>query len=218
MADLAIWITAAEPALGWTPGTFLRAYASNESEADARVVEAESLADAILKLIAQVREWKGTATTLLQDIHQSREYGDFQPRDLPGTAESVGLRLRRIAPNLRRRGIEVDFDRGCNNRLISIRKVSPAAVIAVTPDGEEERGDLVTVSGTSVATQRKPCTSGTMSLPSTCGSRPLSNLITARDLTTCKSRRGTHGSRAEREAARRLGPASPNPRRRAVHG
>jgi hypothetical protein len=44
MADLAIWITAAEPALGWPPGTFLRAYAKNESEADARVVEAESLA------------------------------------------------------------------------------------------------------------------------------------------------------------------------------
>jgi hypothetical protein len=136
MADFAIWVTAAEPALGWSPGTFLRAHESNQADADARVIEAEPLANAIMALVRERGEWHGTATLLLGDIRRYGEPDEFQPRNLPDTAESVGIRLRRIAPNLRNRGIDVDFDRGGSDRMISIRRACPTPVTPVTPVGD----------------------------------------------------------------------------------
>ncbi len=39
MADFALWITAAEPALGWKPGAFLTAYTENRGQANEIALE-----------------------------------------------------------------------------------------------------------------------------------------------------------------------------------
>src|SRR5262249_14772550 len=40
MADFAVWVSAAEPALGWQPGDFMKSYAGCMQDADAMAVEA----------------------------------------------------------------------------------------------------------------------------------------------------------------------------------
>lgn len=47
MADFAIWVMAAEPALPWPPGFFMAAYAGNRSEAQELSLEADCVALAV---------------------------------------------------------------------------------------------------------------------------------------------------------------------------
>src|SRR5262249_35868902 len=47
MADFACWVVAAEPALGWPEGAFLRAYNDNRAAANALALEASVVAPAI---------------------------------------------------------------------------------------------------------------------------------------------------------------------------
>ena len=49
MADLAMWVTAAEPALGWEPGTFMEAYRANLDAGVEIALDASPLGEALLK-------------------------------------------------------------------------------------------------------------------------------------------------------------------------
>ena len=67
MADLAKWITAAEPSLGWEKGKFLNVYRENRREVIETSFEADAVAVAIKDyILAEHSEgWTGTATDLL---------------------------------------------------------------------------------------------------------------------------------------------------------
>ena len=67
MADFARWATAAEPALGWPAGTFLRAYAGARESAVDLALEASPVAVEIRRFVdgRGVEVWEGTATELL---------------------------------------------------------------------------------------------------------------------------------------------------------
>src|SRR5262249_30875406 len=60
MADFALWVVAAEPALGWKPGTFIAAYEQNRMAANELALAASLVAQAILKLVER-GPWEGTA-------------------------------------------------------------------------------------------------------------------------------------------------------------
>src|SRR5262249_27991975 len=77
MADFALWATACETAF-WDAGTFAKAYGQNRDEAVATVIEADLVATAVQKfmaerpdleeqptLIAQRDIWRGTSSNLL---------------------------------------------------------------------------------------------------------------------------------------------------------
>ncbi|MGH8580264.1 MAG: DNA-binding protein [Gammaproteobacteria bacterium] len=65
MADFARWVSAAEPGFGWDKGTFMAAYKGNIKAAVSLTLEASAVAQAVLSLMKDRHEWKGTATQLL---------------------------------------------------------------------------------------------------------------------------------------------------------
>jgi hypothetical protein len=111
MADFATWIVAAEPALGWSAGKFLAAYGANRSRSNTSVLDAAVLAVPILALVEAEGIWFGTARELLETLEQERFTNDKtrKKREWPSSPRKLSGDLRRLAPNLRKLGIEVKF-------------------------------------------------------------------------------------------------------------
>jgi hypothetical protein len=119
MADFAKWITAAEPALQWPKDKFLNAYLQNQEDASMIALEDSCIANEVISLVKN-QDWNGTARDLLAEL-LSRNIGvnstsynnlsKMQPRQ-------VANELRRLAPNLKKHGITVDFRKRNGARVI----------------------------------------------------------------------------------------------------
>jgi hypothetical protein len=119
MADFAQWVTAAEPALGWTQGTFMAAYTQNRRCANELPLETP-VAEAIRKLELP---WEGTATELLRALEPMVDENARRSRSWPQIGRTLANTLRRLAPNLRQAGIAIEFERESSRgrkRLIAI--------------------------------------------------------------------------------------------------
>lgn len=158
MADFAHWIVAAEPLLPWTEGTFLAAYESNRREAVEVALESDVVAAAILSLIEEAERFEGTSQQLL-DLLAGRESDTTRrSRSWPKSPRALSSSIKRLAPGLRRAGIEVTQgirEGGTGRRLVRIVR-SEASTDRhnrhdrhkPTPDGTSGRDDdapLVTV-------------------------------------------------------------------------
>lgn len=109
MADWARWVTAAEPALGWAPGTLLRAHAGAQLASVEAALEGDRLATAILGVR---RPWSGTAAELLEMLTRGLGHDATRPpADWPRSARGLAGALRRLAPLLRGVGVEVTWAR-----------------------------------------------------------------------------------------------------------
>jgi hypothetical protein len=126
MADFAHWITAAEPALGWEPGSFLTAYTGNREEANELTLDASPITTP-LKNLLETGAWEGTATELLNALGGLVDDATRNQKTWPKTATAVSNALRRIAPNLRAIGLEVAFQRGRLGRLIKLERKENSA-------------------------------------------------------------------------------------------
>lgn len=135
MADMVTWIVAAEPCLPIAPGTFLAAYTEGRDTADATVLDASPLAQALLKLVA-AGEVTGTASELLTrlanvDLEASRS------KSWPRDAARLGGQLRRLAPHLRRFGLEVEFvDSKGQRRAKRLIRILPVGLGAQSADDQ----------------------------------------------------------------------------------
>jgi hypothetical protein len=105
MADAVVWVTAAEPEFGWAAGTFKAAYESHRARLSQRAVEADVLGSAVTKLLVEAESWSGTATDL-QKALASHAAKHLRNR-LPATPASLGQKLRRLRPDLKANGIDV---------------------------------------------------------------------------------------------------------------
>jgi hypothetical protein len=159
MADFALWVTAAESALGWPKGAFLAAYTSNMEMATDLVLEASALAPVLVRFVnEQARQaemqsdlfdepsewtWSGTASDLLDQLAK------FAPdvvrnRGWPRSAAAISNALRRLQPVLRVRGLLVEFTRASDHdrtRVIRILRSREDAVRAVRESSEEKKAD-----------------------------------------------------------------------------
>jgi hypothetical protein len=110
LADFALWVSACERAL-WPPSTFLSAYESNRDEAIDSVIEGDPVASALRTMMALRQQWSGTASDLLGSL--SIEVGEriARSKSWPQTPKGLSGRLRGAATFLRKRGIEIAFDR-----------------------------------------------------------------------------------------------------------
>ena len=106
MADFALWATAAESGFGWGPGTFMRAYAGNRQEAIDVALEIDPVAGAVLKFMEGKDEWVGSATELWKALGKEVDEQIKQTQAWPAAPHTLAGRLRRLAPPLRRMGIE----------------------------------------------------------------------------------------------------------------
>lgn len=129
MADFAVWATACEPGLGLAEGAFLEQYTANRSSANELVLEASPASAALTEFMSRRPEWEGTATDLLAELNcradEATQHKRERDKSWPKSARSLTNALRRLAPNLRATGLDVEFVRqhgGNRRRLISISK------------------------------------------------------------------------------------------------
>jgi hypothetical protein len=148
MADFARWVVAAEPALGWPTGSFLKAYTGNRDAIHEIALDAAVIVPP-MRAMLELGEFLGTATELLERLGGIVGESATRRKGWPGNATALSRELARIAPNLRSVGIEVEKRRESHGRrLISIRMVpetpsptSPASSTRVAGDATSPQGD-----------------------------------------------------------------------------
>jgi hypothetical protein len=119
MADFAVWVTAAEPALGWKPDTFMEAYSGNREAANELALDASPVSMPLRSLVDR-GPWTGTATELLKELDDLVGEGVTKRKSWPKTGRTLSNTIRRLAPNLRAVGIEFGYSRNGRARLITI--------------------------------------------------------------------------------------------------
>jgi hypothetical protein len=122
MADHARWVTAAEPALDWKPGSYVAVYGEARASAVATALAASPLTEPIRTLADT--GWEGTATELLAALEDRVPEPLTRSRAWPRSARGLSSALRRLAPDLRVERIEVEWGRTAgagSRRVIAIR-------------------------------------------------------------------------------------------------
>jgi hypothetical protein len=144
MADFALWVVAAESACPWLPGAFLAAYASNRQGAVEVVLDGDVLADVVRAL----GTWQGTASELFAELNRRAPDDLKRRKDWFSRPRQVADALRRLAPALRRVGIDVTFgerEAHTRRRIIAVEKVgadaSPSSPSSPSPDFRPVSGD-----------------------------------------------------------------------------
>lgn len=120
MADFALWATACETAL-WPAGTFWAAYCDNRDDAIDGVIEADPIAAAVRALMAARTPWTGTASELLGTLSKMAGERVANAKTWPDSPRALGGRLRRVAPFMRKIGVEIGFEREGRARTRVIR-------------------------------------------------------------------------------------------------
>lgn len=142
MADFERWVSAAEPAFGWEPGTFSRAYAANRRRDRVTNVEDSFLGAVILELMEGRESWTGTAAEL-QGLAQEAARLPIDQARVPRTPKAASNELARLAPDLRALGLNVERARasgGSRTRLKTISRV-PLPENGTAWDDRDDRDD-----------------------------------------------------------------------------
>lgn len=101
MSAFAVWVVAAEQALGWEVGKFMQVYSNNRSAAELQMLEFHGLASALMRLMEERKEFSGTYSDLIGALEMHSG-----PREtLPRTSHGFAAELRRIKPLLERKGL-----------------------------------------------------------------------------------------------------------------
>ena len=150
MADWAVWVTAAEPALGWSEQSILSAYRTMRGAAIEATLDGDPLAVALRGLSLP---WGGTADDLLTRVTPAGRL----PRGWPESPRGMSAALRRLAPGLRRLGIEVTPYREAGTRgrrLIAITESEKAPSRPSRPSQPSQSPSLL---GQSFDANGQPC-------------------------------------------------------------
>ena len=164
MADFAIWATACEPALGLRSGEFMVAYQGNRDAGNELALEASPIGKAILDLLEGVSRWEGTASELLGALDDSVDEKTQRLKTWPKSPRPLSGTLRRLAPNLRELGVDVDFIKetgGRRRRIITLDRLVRDSCVPTVPlrpesDDSREFGTQMSESGTQGGAQNEP--------------------------------------------------------------
>lgn len=132
MADFALWVTAAEQGLGWEPGAFMASYEGNRGQAHELAVEASPAGQALVDIAAE--GFRGTASDLLRTLNMRADEALTRQRGWPASAKAMSGLVKRLAPNLRELGYQVDFYREPGGSRRRIIELCPAAGKTVPTD------------------------------------------------------------------------------------
>ncbi|MFQ5733042.1 MAG: hypothetical protein ACE5KM_13960 [Planctomycetaceae bacterium] len=161
MADFAEWGCAAEPALNCVPGAFLAAYMGNRATANEAAIESSIIAEPLLALLRGRDDWDGTATELKGHLEDAADSRTIKQHNWPKRPHVLSGELRRIAPNLRRMGIDVEFGRSGGRRFIRLaRTTAQDSVQSVTHRENGRSGASPERHGTPSAAAENPGENG----------------------------------------------------------
>jgi hypothetical protein len=111
MADFAVWMVAAEPALGFAPGTFLLAYEANRAEIIHTALEGDAIAAGVLALVYPSGNFTGTMTELLHELNETVAPEYRTGRWWPDSPRGLSDRLTRLGDFFHSVGVSVGRDR-----------------------------------------------------------------------------------------------------------
>jgi len=109
MADACTWVVAAEPALDWPAGTTTTAWFGARDTASKDLIADDAVAQAVIGYIAEVEAWEGITTALLTVLNAQATDTTKRSRSWPGTPKALSNALRRLAPDLRRAHVHIEF-------------------------------------------------------------------------------------------------------------
>jgi len=135
MADFALWVTAAAPALDLTPKAFLHAYEQNRLDANQLTLAASPLPGELEKFLEPLSHWEGTATELLTALNNHADDSLRRLKIWPSVPHVLSNALRRLEPNLRENGIAITFKPGTQRR-ITLEYRGKRASLASSPSSE----------------------------------------------------------------------------------
>ena len=122
MADFVRWIVAAEPALPWEKGDFIKAYDENNISLVDMALEADPIGSSVLEFAESRKEWSGTATDLLKSLNKMASPELQRLKAWPKRSNILSNNLMRVQTFLRKKGIEIER-RHSGNRSIILRKI-----------------------------------------------------------------------------------------------
>ena len=120
MADACTWVTAAEPSLGWAAGVTAKTWIGAREVASADLIATDPVAQAVMALGLP---WTGSAGALLEMLATKVTDHASHAKTWPASPRGLSSALRRLAPDLRRAGIDVVFPtdaRTARERVIEI--------------------------------------------------------------------------------------------------
>ena len=136
MADFAKWGCAIAEGLGYSQKEFIDAYYTKIAESNMNAIEANPVAELIMTLMKQHDVWEGSPTELWQELLAILGNDGMRREDVRSmkSAAALGKSRDRIAPNLRRIGIDWQKpDRATNRRGYRIIKTNPHENRSRTP-------------------------------------------------------------------------------------
>jgi len=127
MADFARWAVAAEEGIGLPKGAFFEAYESNRSSSNELALD-NPIAVELQTFMALSEDsvWIGTATDLFKALNLMISNRGEIAKDKygwPKSANALSGKIRRLAPNLRRVGIEVECGRTNGGSKLRIERM-----------------------------------------------------------------------------------------------
>ncbi len=141
LADFAIFGEAVSRGLGKEPDLFLAEYNRNRQDANESALADSLVAEAIRELVSGDGPWSGTASELLATLVSRRPSNPPSlEKSWPRTPRALSGNVRRLAPQLRMVGVEVEFGkRGSRRRPINIRPLEiagnrPSPPSSASPD------------------------------------------------------------------------------------
>jgi hypothetical protein len=133
------------------PGTFLRAYAGNRTEAQEVALESYPIAVALRSLVDPRTggRWEGLASDLLAQLAEKTDETTRQTREWPKASNALSRQLRRLQPNLRTAGIDANWTRTKVGTRWTLQNIVTDRHSdgdgAGTPNPVDDIGDEVTV-------------------------------------------------------------------------
>ena len=118
------WAQACEGAF-WQPGSIQAAFEKNSADAAESVLEADSVALALMAfLAAQNGAWTGKGWQLLSLLNAFAPEGAVREKSWPRDPTRQSARLNLAAPSLRQRGIGITRRKSNGERLIEIKSTA----------------------------------------------------------------------------------------------
>jgi hypothetical protein len=141
MADFAKWGEAVGRGLGWASETFLSTYCASRRIATEPALDNSVVGTTLLGLARKLNGWSGSPSELLAKLNAHVDahlpaLNHFKHRPLaaklgplwarwPRDPRLFSKELRRVIPQLRLRGLSIDFDRGPDGRRVHISYSPP---------------------------------------------------------------------------------------------
>jgi hypothetical protein len=120
LADAGLWGEAVARGLGWAPGFFTKALEANRAEANDWTLEESPVAIALIDLSIRCAIFRGTMQELLQTLGTLSPSTKGRSSDWPKSPRLLSVKLRQLAPQLRSLGIDVEFVREGQHRIVTV--------------------------------------------------------------------------------------------------